>query len=263
MSTAADDFGVRATKWFSGAFKGTIGRTRQLTWNHPEWWALGLAISAWATLIALNVGGLRTPSTDAHRHHMGSVSASILMGAAHWQLMVLAMMLPIIVPSLRVAAFRSLWWRRHRAVGGFLLGYLAVWTFVGLAASCLLAWAQNLTYEWQGEATAATFLLAACWQWSRIKQRALVTCHRTIPLAPSGLKADRDCVVYGWQIGCSCCLSCWALMIACTLTGHSIVALLACGSIGLAERYSWQPNSKLIGLGILCQALVFGFAGFG
>jgi predicted metal-binding membrane protein len=219
-------------------------------------------MSAWAVLIATNVGGLGTKTADAHRHHMDGIGTSILLGTAHWQLMVLAMMLPVVVPSLRAAAFRSLWRRRHRAVAGFLVGYLTVWALVGLAVCCILAWAPKLTHEWQREAAAGAFLLAACWHWSRIKQRALVACHRTIPLAPSGLRADRDCIVFGWQIGCACCLSCWVLMVACTLTGHSSVALLVCGLIGLAERYSWRPNTKLISFGILGQALAFGLLGF-
>lgn len=181
----------------AGMLRETTGRMRRLVWHHPEWWALGLALCAWAVLIAANVGEDGTERAEAHQHLVDSIGSSLLVGIAHWQLMVMAMMLPVVVPSLRVAAFRSLWRRRHRAVAGFLVGYLAVWALAGLAVSCLLAWVPGLTHAWQSEAAAGAFFLAACWQWSRIKQRALVACHRTIPLSPSGSRADRDCIVFG------------------------------------------------------------------
>lgn len=185
------------------------------------------------------------------------------MGTVHWQLMVVAMMLPVVVPSLRVTAFRSLRRRRHRALAGFLVGYLAVWAIAGAAVCSLVAVAPVLTGDGQGRAAAGAFLLAGLWQSTHLKKRALVACHRTVPLAPSGWRADRDCLVFGGRIGGSCCAGCWPLMVACTLTGHHVVALLVCGGIGLVERYSWRPPMRPLAVAMLGLALAFGVPGLG
>src|SRR5262245_21103346 len=116
VSTVAGDTAPRTKLtgvWLAGVLRETVGRLKRIVWRHPEWWALGLALFAWGVLIA-NAGGFGTRSVHAHRHHLESLSTIVLVSTAHWQLMVLAMMLPVVVPSLRVAAFRSLWRRRHR-----------------------------------------------------------------------------------------------------------------------------------------------------
>lgn len=242
---------------------GAWARVRHLAWAHPEWWALALAAAAWCVLLAAAWTGHGAAGAHAHGHAHAArdVATSVLTDLAHWQLMVVAMMLPVIVPSLRVAAFRSLWRRRHRAMAGFLLGYLAVWALLGLAVCLALTRFPWLTDTWGGVAAAAAFVCAAGWQWTRLKRRSLVACHRTIPLAPRGWRADRDCVELGWRIGGSCCVGCWVLMVACTLAGHSPLALAACAGIGLVERYSWRPDMTWISLGILALAAVFAATG--
>jgi len=246
----------------TGRFAASL---RGLAWRHPEWWALGLAAAAWGVLLAANLPPAGAAGAHGHGHGHGhpqdlpaaTGGFALVTATAHWQLMVVAMMLPVVVPSLRVAAFRSYWRRRHRAIAGFLAGYLGVWALAGLAVCLLLAAAPGLTRGWPAAAVAGAFLLAAGWQWTGVKRRALVTCHRTTPLAPGGWRADRDCVVFGWRIGGSCCLSCWPLMLACTLAGHSSLALLACGWIGWVERYSWRPNARLLSAAMMALAVVF------
>ncbi len=237
--------------------EGVLG-ARRLAWHHPEWWALGLAAGAWVALIAASAGALTNADAVHHQQHMAGIRTSMPMHVAHWQLMVLAMMLPTVVYSLRVAAFRSLWRRRHRAVAGFLVGYSAVWLLVGLAVSGLVTAVPRLTAAWQNEAVAAALILGAAWQCSPIKRGALRNCHRTFPLAARGWRADRDCLAFGWHTGCWCCVNCWPLMVACALSGHNLLAMFACGFIGIVERYSWRPNSAALGLYLLGFALVFG-----
>lgn len=268
MSIAAADpapGSASPASWIAGAFRGSLGGARRLAWSHPEWWALALALAAWTLLIASNPTTAVEAGAGAHHHHPQGAQPSIAMGTMHWQLMVVAMMLPVVVPSLRVTAFRSLRRRRHRALAGFLVGYLAVWAIAGVAACSLVAAAPVLTRDGQGRAAAAAgaFLLAALWQSTPLKRRALVACHRTLPLAPSGWRADRDCLVFGGRIGWSCCAGCWPLMVACTLTGHHVLALVACGGIGLVERYSWRPRMRPLAVAMLGLALAFGAPGLG
>ena len=226
---------------------------------------LALAAAAWAGLVWLGLRGFLTGG-GAHSHGMASSGAgatALLAGLGHWLLMVVAMMFPLLVPSVRVAAFRSLRRRRHRAILLFLSGYLATWTLLGLATSGLLIAVPQLSDGLQAGAAAAAFLLAALWQGTEWKRRALVACHWTMPLAPTGLKADRDCLRFGWRIGGACCLSCWLLMLACTLCGHSILALVGCAAVGSAERTADPRTRRLIVFGILAMALFFGPLGIG
>lgn len=235
-----------------------LAALRRIGWQHPEWWAIAAAVCAWVVLIGMNLQALGAGGEDHHLHGGARQEHAFLASAIHWQLMVVAMTLPLAVPSLRVAAFRSLWNRRHRTMGGFVTGYLAVWLLPGLALGGLLAWVPQLSHEWKTFAAASAFLLAAAWQWTPIKRRALIACHATAPLAPRGWRADRDAILFGWMSGRSCLGSCGVSMVACTLAGHPLVALVACAWLAVVERYSWRPNTKLIGLATAGLALIVG-----
>jgi predicted metal-binding membrane protein len=156
--------------------------------------------------------------------------------------------------SVRATAARSLWRRRHRAIGAFLAGYLGPWIAFGLAAS-----AAATTLRAQSPPSpalaAAGFVAALLWQVTAMKRRALVACHRTLPLAPDGWRADRDCLRYGWMVGRSCLVSCWALMLACALAGHSLPAMIGATGIGWAERNTARPNQFLLCACIVALAL--------
>jgi predicted metal-binding membrane protein len=88
--------------------------------------------------------------------------------------------------------------------------------------------------------------VAAAWQLTPVKQRAVWSCQRTAPLAPRGWRADRDCVRFGWDIGRRCLVSCWAMMLACSLAGHSVPAMTLAGLCGAAERYASRPTQHVI-----------------
>ena len=79
--------------------------------------------------------------------------------AASWLLMVIAMMLPLVIDPIRGVAARSLWPRRHRAVGGFLLG-LSVWLVAGIVVSVAIA-EVRLDHPLRLPAAAAAFAVAA------------------------------------------------------------------------------------------------------
>jgi predicted metal-binding membrane protein len=180
---------------------------------------------------------------------------------AHWALMVVAMMLPLVLTAIRAASRRSLWQRRDRAIGGFLVGYLGLWLLVGLSASAV---ASVLRLDDPGsvpQVAAVAFGVAAAWQNTAVKRRALWSCHRSVPLAPDGWRADRDCVGYGWMIGKHCLLSCWAMMLAGVLTG-SLPVMATVFVLSATERYAnrpqqWPISSVLAGLALLYAVLAF------
>lgn len=196
---------------------------RQFTWRHPEWWVVALAVLSWGVL--LPHGG----------HPMGFGGE-----LGHWMLMVGAMMLPFLVEQVRVAAEASLWARRHRAIGLFLTGYLAPWLAVGVFA----AWLRGQAWTRGEGAPAAFFALGVLWIAMPLRTRALAECHRRVPLAPVGWRADRDCLRYGVTVGLPCVASCWPLMFACAFTGHSTVAMAGGFLVGALERWPYRPRQR-------------------
>jgi hypothetical protein len=180
----------------------------------------------------------------------------------HWLLMILAMMVPLAIGSIRTAAARSLWRRRHRAIAAFLVGYLLPWGLVGLPASALGIIAQANAWRHLPRLVGASFAIAAMWQVTVARRRALVACRRTVPLAPDGWRAARDCVAFGWLIGTRCVASCWALMLICVLARHSLVAMVGVGLIGLIERSmpiatAAVTSAILAGLAVAAIAIAF------
>lgn len=204
---------------------------RQFAWPHPEWWTVGLSAAAWAAML---------------RHawqHAGHESAHRLPFATelqYWLLMVVAMMFPFVLDTVRHTAEFSLWRRRHRAIAGFLIGYMAPWLVLGGIAAALRqsAWAHShLT-------AALAFAAATLWLRSPIHLRAEVACHRRLPLAPDGWQADRDCLRFGSAIGSSCVLSCWALMLGCAMAGHGMVAMAGGLAVTVQQRWYFRPRRR-------------------
>ena len=192
---------------------------KRAAWLYPEWWTAGLSLGAWAMML----------TQHRHHHHAGAW----IDGARQWLLMVAAMMFPLVLGSVRTAAERSLWERRHRAIAGFLLGYLGTWCLVGAA----VLWVPAAIGVDAGAGAAIGFGLAVLWQFTPAKRRSLKACHRSMPLAPYGWQADVACVRFGWSIGRTCVVSCWALMLACALAGHNAAAMVAATAWGAGERY--------------------------
>jgi predicted metal-binding membrane protein len=171
-------------------------------------------------------------------------------GTLDWSLMTVAMMVPLVLGPIRVVAARSLWRRRQRAIVGFLAGYLSRWLAAGLAISVVLAALDSERWLGLPAVAAAGFAAALVWQLTPSKRRALRSCHRTLPLAPQGWRADRDCFRYGWAISGYCIVSCWVLMLACLLAGHGAAAMVGAFVAGVAERFAFRPDQRVT-LGVL------------
>jgi predicted metal-binding membrane protein len=216
-------------------------RTQLFFWLHPEWWTVVLSGFAWAAML---FHGWR------HTAHGGQHWVALPQELGNWLLMVAAMMLPLVLDSVREAAAGSLWARRHRAITGFLVGYFAPW----LALGFLAAGSRQLSWTHTYIAPALSFAAAALWQLTPIHRRALVACHRRQPLAPLGWQADRDCLRFGVTIGLACISSCWPLMIACTLAGHGFIAMIGGMAVGAAERWSFRPRTRTALVGTLALA---------
>ena len=176
----------------------------------------------------------------------------------HWLLMIGAMMVPMSAAALRNVALRSFRARRGRAIGLFLAGYVAVWCAV---APLYLIAALGVHVAAGGALLAPLGLalgLAAAWQASQAKQRAMRRCHRTVPLPPSGRRADLACLRYGLDHGRACLASCWALMLIPAAGGHNPALMMVAAAAAVAERIvpMGQPDRTARPLGAAALACV-------
>jgi hypothetical protein len=172
--------------------------------------------------------------------------------------MVAAMMFPLASGAMHAVAARSLWRRRHAAIAWWLAGYTAPWLAVGLALSTVLS-ALGYSQAMPRWAVVIAFTVAAIWQVTPRRERALRQCHRVVPLAPNGWRANRDCIRYGWTIGVPCVAACGPLMVACSLVGHNpfgLAAMVAATIAGLAERYMTRPDPRWFAAAFTAQAML-------
>lgn len=230
--------------WAAFPAGGRLKQLRRAAWRHPDWWCVALGAGAWLLLL---YGAAGPGAAPAGGH--GGAPHGLPATLGHWLLMVLAMMLPLVRGPVRATASRSLWGRRNRAMAGFLAGYVGVWTAAGALAILALA-AVGAHRVAPPAAAAVAFAAAALWQRTRARRRAVTGCHQTVPLAPRGWPADRDCIRYGGMIGSRCLVSCWAVMAACLLLQHSVVVMVYAALLSAVERYTPRPDQR-----ILCAAL--------
>ena len=225
---------------------GIRNKLCRLAWRNPEWWVVMAATVAWLFMAGISHTHAShawiTTGSDHVKHTLGVVA------------MVIAMMVPLTITNVRHVAQSSLWRRRHRAIAGFLVGYLAVWFVVqtiitetwGLLAP-LIGW---------GAAGGVAMVAAALWEIAPIKRQRLRRCHRTVPLAPRGWRADADCARYGVSTGFSCVTMCWALMFTAVAFSHSIVVMTVLFSVQVSGRYQRRPSSALAVLAVLGACLL-------
>jgi predicted metal-binding membrane protein len=208
-----------------------------LRWR-PEWPYLVLTVLAWVALLAGaggHVGATRASddtrhpelAAASHHHHHAKLAAPATMthGAAHssrtlpaalagWTLMSVAMMVPVVLPAVRHVGLNSLRQRRQWAMFVFFAVYVGAWAAFGILA---FTW-QRLALETMGIDArillASTLVVAAGWQLTRVKRRALLACRRTVPLPPIGRRADAGCARFALRQSRRCMASCWALMAA-------------------------------------------------
>ncbi|MFC9585279.1 DUF2182 domain-containing protein [Streptomyces yangpuensis] len=255
------------------------GRARTVParrWPLPRvtlWYELA-AVAAWIAVIALTAAGAvhglhpaapaAAPADETAHHHVtpahpphgapapGTVGFGSL---AMWTLMCVAMMLPAALPALAHVGENSLRRCRQRAMAGFAAVYLTVWTGYG----ALLLVTAPLWSRPPGHAVAAGALaLAAAWQLTVHKRRALRDCHRSSPLPLSGPRAAVGTVRFGLRHGGACLRSCWALMavMAAAGGGGAMLAWMALlTGIVMAERFAAGPGrATRLAAGVLAAA---------
>ena len=195
-------------------------------WHHPEWVALAVAGAGWSVLLVVTAEG----------------SAARLAPA-----MAAAMMAPLVLDQVRQAAQSSLWRRRYRAVVGFLVGYLAVWTAAGAVTA--IAAAALVTQVGASSAASAAFVVAAVAPLAPARRRRVRGCAATVPLAVHGWAADRDCLRWGVATGSRCVATCWALMAA-VMVQHLVAVMVAATALSVLERRRPDLDPRVVALAV-------------
>jgi predicted metal-binding membrane protein len=167
----------------------------------------------------------------------------------NWILMLVAMMAPMLAPSLYHIILSSFARRQMRSIALFVAGYGVIWIAMGII---MLAAATPLFSLPRFLPAIAVGLIALVWQASPFKQRCLNRCHRHRQLAAFGLAADRDVLSMGLEHGFWCVGSCWAMMLFPILLpeGH-FVAMAAVSVLMFCERLDRPrtPSWRLRGFG--------------
>ncbi|GAA3220216.1 hypothetical protein GCM10010488_20310 [Oerskovia jenensis] len=234
---------------------------RRFLARRPEWPVLVAAAVAWIVLLGPWLWtpgpGARGPGpTVAHHASPGGaatagwadawldpasfatgwagVAQGVGSGAAawgHWGLMVVAMMLPGLVPSVRHAAFASPRRRRHRTTALFVGAYLALWMIVGLGVTLVVGLLRPGVM-----AAAAVLVAASAWELTPVVRRALARCHRSVPLGIEGRTADVAALRFGWFHARACVITCAPFMVALTFAGHPLWLTLGIATVTCLQK---------------------------
>lgn len=171
---------------------------------------------------------------------------SLLIG---WLVMVIAMMLPKLIFPIQQIYSKNFKPNRFPASLFFVLGYVSVWTAVGLLM-VLVILSLNLWFPNSYLPAIGIAMIALLWQFSPIKQKFLNRGHNHKTISAFGWLVYRDSLVYGLEHGVWCIGSGWALMLFPMLLpqGHN-AAMLAVTFIMISEHmeHPQKPAWKLDG----------------
>lgn len=155
-------------------------------------------------------------------------------------LMAVAMMVPPAMPAIGYVAVNSFYWRRRRAVLEFVVVFVGIWMAYNVAVLGVLGSAGVASAPL---APVVALALAALWQLTPAKRRALQACHRTKPLPPRGWRATTGVAGFSLHNGVACLVSCWAMMLTVAFVGlPSVVWMAVLTGLITAERLSLQPR---------------------
>lgn len=183
-------------------------------------------------------------------------ASSLLSAAPMWALMATAMMVPPALPAVRHVTVNSLYWRRRQATVEFLLAFLGIWiAFSVLVLETLGNW-DAASSEW---ALALALGVAAAWQLTPFKWRALRACHLPSPLPPRGWRATLGAVRFGCRNGAACLVSCWAMMVAVALVASSMLIWMAALTVLIyLEKMNLKPRAASRRVAVLLAAAALG-----
>jgi predicted metal-binding membrane protein len=181
---------------------------------------------------------------------------------AMWLTMMVAMMFPTIAPM--VLAHRMVVRKRGEgnvATVAFVVGYLAVWTAIGLVPlSALMLFRalgpSVLGSDWITVGAGAALVIAGLYQFTRWKSTCLKACRTPLDFvlthdfgggSPAAFRA-------GLSHGLYCLGCCWALMAVLVIVGLMNLAWMAVIAVIFLAEKNWRRGvalSKFAGAGVV------------
>ncbi len=243
-------------------------RARQIDWQHPEWWIVPVVGAAWLALVALAVAGAAAPGGAPGPAYgpllvcpivpaiggSGGGFGALLASVGEAGLMVVAMMGPLLVPTLHRVGLASLWARRRRGPALVFAGFVTTWLPVVVLFDATVTLGAGALGSVAAIAVATA--LAVAWQVTAWKWRALRRCARPTPIPTAGWRADVGSLRRGFAVGRSCIGACGGFMLVAAAAGHGIVALALLAAVQLWERMArrpgpWPGGLAVVGVGAL------------
>jgi predicted metal-binding membrane protein len=212
---------------------------------------LGITAVGWAWLVHDAQAGqcARMMMAGTARWSVGDLALIFLM----WDIMMVAMMLPSISPTLLVVA-RLNRQRQSRSApytptAVFLSGYLLVWTAFSGIATVLQAWMQQTALVSNMMASTSLWLsgilllLAGAFQWTPLKNRCLSACHTPWSVLSTGWREGYwGALRMGINHGTYCVGCCWAVMLLLFVAGvMNLVWIAALSLFVLVEKLLPKP----------------------
>lgn len=194
-----------------------------------------------------------------HAGHTAAVGGgSLLAGLPMWGLMAAAMMIPTAMPAVHHVGGKSLFWRRRRATVEFVAVFFGIWfAFAAVVQGGLGSWGPASSPY----ALAAALALAALWQLTPLKLRAMRACHRSRPLPPHGWRASAGVADFALHNGGACVASCWAMMAAASLAHPGSVLWMGVLTGAMAaEKLAEKPRRIARRFAALLAAAAIGVA---
>ncbi len=188
---------------------------------------------------------------------------SLMLG---WAIMMVAMMLPVLIPTIHYILGTSLRRKRLSSTMLFLTGYFSMWMLAGVVIVAL-TFLINLLLPASPLPVAIFGIIVLVWESSPAKQRSLNRNHRHRALAAFGWEANRDALRFGFEHGAWCIASCWALMWLPMLlpTGHNlamsvVTVFMISGHLEHPKLPSWEFRLQLKLVRILLARIPIGWA---
>ena len=194
-----------------------------------------------------------------------------------WLLMMVAMMLPSLVPMLhryRLAVGAASTARLGRLTAIVAAGYFMVWTALGIVAFAVGVELASLTMQHLAlaravpAATGAVVLLAGAFQFTRWKARSLDCCRLTPACQCSPANASGSAFRHGLRLGLQCCLCCAGLAAILLVLGAMNLRVMAAVTVAITiERLApaGEGVARVIGAVLIVAGVILlaRSAGFG
>jgi predicted metal-binding membrane protein len=189
-----------------------------------------------------------------HDHRSGSLPAALL----DWTVMSVAMMVPVALPAVQHVGLNSIRPRRRWAMFVFFAVYVGIWVAFGVAVLAAERVADQVLRIDDRVLLAFALAVAAAWQLTRIKRRALFRCRRTVPLPPVGLRADAGCARFALQHGWRCVTSCWSLMVVMAVVQQRALLWMAALTALIVTEELTRFGRRLLRLSAVALAVAAG-----